>query len=141
MTHDLFTSPAFAVIKAADEFKEKTTRPSQLWQTDFTYLRVIGWGWFCLSTILDDFSRYIIAWELCTTKRAEDVTDTLKLALDASGCNSAEVLHNPRLLSDNGSSYIVGDLANWLEGQGMGHVRNAPTIPRPRARSSVGIRP
>ncbi len=58
--------------------------PNQLWQTHFTYLKVIGWGWFHLSTILDDFSRYIIAWKLCTTMRAEDVTDTLKLALEAS---------------------------------------------------------
>ena len=71
--HDLITSPAFIVIKAADEFKDKTTAPNQLWQTDFTYLKVIGWGWYYLSTILDDYSRYIIAWKLCTTMRAGDV--------------------------------------------------------------------
>ena len=75
--HDLITSPAFVVIKAADEFTEKTTAPNQLWQTDFTYLKVIGWGWFYLSTILDDYSRYIVAWKLCTNMRANDVTDTL----------------------------------------------------------------
>ena len=55
--HDLITSPAFIVMKAADEFKDKTTAPNQLWQTDFTYLKVIGWGWFYLSSVLDDFSR------------------------------------------------------------------------------------
>jgi transposase InsO family protein len=128
--HDLITSPAFVVIKAADEFKDKTTAPNQLWQTDFTYLKVIGWGWFYLSTILDDFSRYIIAWKLCTTMRATDVTDTLQLALTASGCASARVVHKPRLLSDNGSSYVSGDLAEWLEEQGMGHVRGAPNHPQ-----------
>ena len=45
-SHDLITSPAFIVIKAADEFKDKTTAPNQLWQTDFTYLKVINWGCF-----------------------------------------------------------------------------------------------
>ena len=99
--HDLITSPAFITMKAADEFKNKTTAPNQLWQTDFTYLKVTGWGWFYLSTILDDFSRYIIAWKLCTTMKAEDVTDTLKLALQASGLDQATVMHRPRLLSDN----------------------------------------
>jgi putative transposase len=81
---DLIASPAFIVIKAADAFKDKTTAPNQLWQTDFTYLKVIGWGWFYLSTVLDDFSRYILAWKLCTSMRAEDVTATLDLALWAS---------------------------------------------------------
>jgi putative transposase len=59
------------------------------WQTDFTYLKVIGWGWFYLSTVLDDFSRYIITWKLCTTMKAHDVADTLDMALAASGCDQA----------------------------------------------------
>ena len=128
--HDLITSPAFIVIKAADEFKDKTTAPNQLWQTDFTYLKVIGWGWFYLSTILDDYSRYIIAWKLCTTMKVGDVTDTLELALRASGLDQANVVHRPRLLSDNGSSYISGDLAEWLDDRSMEHVRGAPYHPQ-----------
>jgi len=128
--HDLITSPAFVVIKAGDQFKDKTTAANQLWQTDFTYLKVTGWGWFYLSTILDDYSRYIVAWKLCTTMKAGDVTDTLEQALEASGCSSATVRHKPRLLSDNGSSYISGDLAAWLEDRGMDHVRGAPNHPQ-----------
>ena len=128
--HGPITSPAFVVIKAADEFRDKTTAPNQPWQTDFTYLKVIGWGWFYLSTILDDYSRYIIAWKLCTNMTADDVTATLKLALEASGCNRANVVHKPRLLSDNGSSYISGDLAKWLEDHGMDHLRGAPYHPQ-----------
>ena len=62
--HDLIASPAFIVVKAADEFRDKTTRPNELWQTDFTYLKIIGWGWHYLSTILDDYSRYVVAWRL-----------------------------------------------------------------------------
>ena len=129
-SYDLITSPAYVVLSAADEFKDKTTRPNQLWQTDFTYLKVIGWGWFYLSTILDDYSRYIIAWKLCTSMKSGDVTDTLDLALQASGCDQATVLHKPRLLSDNGSGYISGELADWLEDQQMDHVRGAPYHPQ-----------
>jgi transposase InsO family protein len=128
--HDLITSPAFIVVNAADEFKDKTTAPNQLWQTDFTYLKVTGWGWFYLSTVLDDFSRYIVAWKLCTTMKAGDVTDTLTMALQASGLDSMNVVQRPRLLSDNGSSYIASDLADWLEGHGMDHVRGAPMHPQ-----------
>ncbi len=128
--HDLITSPAFIVIKAASEFKDKTTAINQLWQTDFTYLKVLGWGWFYLSTILDDYSRYIIAWKLCTNMRTEDVTDTLDLALQASGCDQVHVVHKPRLLSDNGSSYVSGDLAEWLSDKGMRHSRGAPYHPQ-----------
>ncbi len=128
--HDLITSPAFIVMKAASEFTDKTARPNEMWQTDFTYLKIIGWGWMYLSTILDDYSRYIIAWKLCTTMKAEDVTDTLSLALTASGCDQAYVRHKPRLLSDNGSSYISGELAEWLDEQRMTHVRGAPYHPQ-----------
>ncbi len=74
-----------------------------------------GWGWFYLSTILDDFSRYVIAWKLCTTMKAEDVTDTLNLALVASGCDRATVHQRPRLLSDNGPCYIAGEQADRLQ--------------------------
>jgi len=91
---------------------------------------VIGWGWFYLSTVLDDFSRYIIAWKLCTTMTANDVSDTLEIALTASGCAQARVRHRPRLLSDNGPSYIAADLADWLADQQIEHVRGAPCHPQ-----------
>jgi transposase InsO family protein len=128
--HDLITSPAFIVMKAADEFRDKTTAPNQLWQTDFTYLKVTGWGWYYLSTVLDDFSRDIVAWKLCATMQASDVTATLDRALAASGLFQVTVVHRPRLLTDNGASYIAGDLAQWLEGRGMQHIRGAPRHPQ-----------
>ena len=127
---DLITAPDYVVIKAAKEFTDKTTGINQMWQTDFTYFKIIGWGWYYLSTILDDYSRYIIAWKLCTNMRAQDVTDTIELALTASGCDQATVRHKPRLLSDNGSCYISSDLAEWLKGQRMKHIRGAPFHPQ-----------
>jgi len=150
--HDLVPSPAFIVVKAADVFKDKTSAPNQLCQTDFTYLKVIGWakpakdpamrsivgwqaeGWFYLSTILDDFSRFIIAWKLCATMKAKDVAETLNLALQASGLNQVHVIHRPRLLSDNGSSYISGDLAKWLGEHKIAHIRGAPCHPQTRGK-------
>lgn len=128
--HDLITSPAYIVIKAADEFRDKTSAPNELWQTDFTYFKIVGWGWYYLSTILDDFSRYIVAWKLCATMRADDVTATLDLALASAGLDHAAVVHRPRLLSDNGASYISGDLAEWLDKKNMRHIRGAPYHPQ-----------
>ncbi len=127
---DLITAPDYVVIKAAEEFKDKTTAINQMWQTDFTYFKIIGWGWYYLSTILDDYSRYIIAWKLCSTMRASDVTETIELALAASGCDQAVVQHKPRLLSDNGSCYISGELAEWMQKQEMEHIRGAPFHPQ-----------
>ena len=127
--HDLITSPAYIVIKAAEAFKDKTTAPNQFWQADFTYLKVTGWGWYYLSTVLDDFSRFIVAWKLCATMKAQDVAATLDLALAASGLDQMTVVHRPRLLSDNGASYVATDLAQWLDRQEMEHVRGAPYHP------------
>ena len=105
--------------------------------------KVIGWGWFYLSTILDDYSRYVVAWRLCTTMKADDVTETLEDALVASGCDQRHgCCTSPACSVDNGSSYISGDLARWLDEQGMDHVRgSAQTTRRHRARSSDGTRP
>ena len=128
--HDLIAGPAYIVIKAAEEFKDKTTAPNQLWQTDFTYLKITGWGWCYLSTVLDDFSRFIVAWKLCATMKAKHVTATLDLALATSGLDQMTVVHRPRLLSDNGASYVAEDLAQWLDRQEMEHVRGAPFHPQ-----------
>ena len=125
----LITSPAYIVMKAANEFKDKTTAPNQMWQTYFTYLKVNVWGWYYLSTILDDFSRYIVAWKLCSTMKAGDVTDTLEMALAASGLDQVDGRNRPRLLSDNGSSYVAGDLADWMSEHDMKHIRGAPYHP------------
>ncbi len=82
---DLITSPAYILMSASDAFKDPTHRVHEMWQTDFTYFRIINWGWYYLSTVLDDFSRYIIAWKLSPTMGATDVTETLDQALAITG--------------------------------------------------------
>ncbi len=127
--YDLITAPAFIVLKAAERFANPTTAVHQLWQTDFTYLKVMGWGWLYLSTVLDDFSRYIIAWRLCNTMGARDVSATLQDALTATGLNRVGVRHRPRLLSDNGPCYVSSELRSWLAENGVPHTRGKPYHP------------
>lgn len=81
---DLVQSPAFNMISASDKFKRPTKRVNELWQTDFTYFKIIGWGWYCLCTVLDDYSRYILAWRLSPTMAVTDVEETLNQAIDLS---------------------------------------------------------
>jgi len=127
---DLITSPAYVLLAASDAFKDPTTRVHEMWQTDFTYFRIVGWGWYYLSTVLDDFSRYIIAWKLSPTMGASDVTETLDQALAVTGVDQVRVKHRPRLLSDNGPAYVSGELREYLGDRGMAHTRGAPYHPQ-----------
>jgi putative transposase len=128
--YDLITSPAYVLIRASDKFKNPTTRVNELWQTDFTYFKVVGWGWYYLSTIMDDYSRYIISWKLFSSMTADDVKQTLDMAIEKIGVNNIHVRHKPRLLSDNGACYISGELKKYLEEHSIGHVRGAPYHPQ-----------
>jgi transposase InsO family protein len=127
---DLITSPAFVLVKAADQFQHPTKRVNDLWQTDFSQFKVVGWGYYYLSSVLDDFSRYIIAWKLTMGMSHTDVEATLDLAIAATGVQQVAVQHRPRLLSDNGSAYISGDLADYLAQHGIRHTWGAPYHPQ-----------
>jgi len=127
--YDLVTSPVYTVVSAKDKFENPTTRINQLWQTDFSYLKVIDWGWYYLSTVMDDYSRYILAWRLCQTMMAEDVKKTLDMAIETTGVEHVRVVHRPRLLSDNGSAYVSKELKRYLEANEIHHIRTKPYHP------------
>jgi len=127
---DLITSPAYVLMSASDRFQHPTARVHEMWQTDFTYFRIIGWGWYSLSTVLDDYSRYIIAWKLSPTMGATDVTETLDQALAITGVEQVRVKHRPRLLSDNGPAYVSSELREYLGERGMAHTRGRPYHPQ-----------
>jgi len=127
---DLITSPAYVLMSASDAFQHKTSRVHEMWQTDFTYFRILNWGWYYLSTVLDDFSRYIVAWKLSATMTATDVTETLDRALEVTGVDQVKVKHRPRLLSDNGSAYLSGELKEYLGDRRMPHTRGRPYHPQ-----------
>ncbi|WP_442922080.1 IS3 family transposase [Microcoleus sp. ARI1-A3] len=122
----LVTTPAYRLMEAADQFYNPTTAPNQLWQTDFTYFKIKNWGWYYLSTVLDDYARYILAWELCPGMQATDVERTVQSALQAS---SLSVGQRPRMLSDNGSAYVSRYLKEYLKGESIDHIRSAPFHP------------
>lgn len=119
--YDLIQHPAFEVVTAADEFETKTKQVNEMWQSDFTQFKVIGWGWYYLCTVLDDYSRYILSWRLSTTMGAADVEETLQTALDKVGVTRIKVKHRPRLLSDNGLGCKNSDQDNLLEKIASGH--------------------
>jgi transposase InsO family protein len=127
--YDLMPSPAYIVMAAADSFKKPTKRVHELWQTDFTYLKVVGWGWYYLGSVLDDYSRYIIAWKLFASMSSGDVKELLDMAVEKTGVAKVAVRHRPRLLSDNGPCYLSSELQEYLDEQGMDHTRGAPYHP------------
>lgn len=127
--HNLITSPTYTVFTAADKFRNPTESVHEMWQTDFTYFRIIHWGWYYLSTVLDDYSRYIIAWRLCRSMTAEDVKSTLDEAINLTGIRNVKVFMRPRLLSDNGPCYISSALREYVEQEGIRHIKGAPYHP------------
>lgn len=123
----LITSPAYIVLKAADKFKDPPARVHELWQTDFSYLKVVHWGWYYFTSILDDYSRYIIAWDLCEHMRSDDAEGVIREALEASGLPPGE---RPKILTDNGPCYLSIELKDYLEGEDITHVRGKPFHPQ-----------
>ena len=125
---DLITTPAHVFLSAGDEFTNKTGFVHQMWQTDFTYFKILGWGWYYLSTVLDDYSRYIVHWELCEGMKVEDVKRTVDRAIDKAKIKTKQ---RPRLLSDNGSCYIAAELKEYLKDtHDMNQVHGRPFHPQ-----------
>lgn len=126
----LIAAPAYALISAADKFTNQTTRRDEMWQTDFTYFKIIHWGWYYLSTVLDDYSRYIVSWKLCTSMTSQDVKDTVDMAIAESGVRPDRIKNTLRLLSDNGPSYVSAELREYLADRQIGQVRGKPYHPQ-----------
>lgn len=124
----LITSPQHIFMSAGDEFKKKTRFVHEMWQTDFTYFKILGWGWYYLSTVLDDYSRYIVHWELCSSMQVEDVKRTINRAMRKARIVSKQ---KPKLLSDNGSCYIAAELKTYLkENHTMDQIHGRPFHPQ-----------
>lgn len=127
---DLISSPAYTIISAKEKYDHPTVRVNQLWQTDFTHFKIIHWGWYYLLTVLDDFSRYIIAWQLCKTMQTEDVKTVLDRAINKTKVTDVLVYFRPTLLSDNGPCFISSSLREYLKDKKIVHTRGKPYHPQ-----------
>ena len=76
---------------------------------------------------LDDYSRFIVHWQLCKSMKSADVEETINHAMLKSNLKHGE---KPKLLSDNGSCYIANDFKNYLESQDIKHVRGRSNHPQ-----------
>jgi len=117
-------------LTAAKEYHTKTTRSHQMWATDASYFRVVGWGYYYLVTVMDDYSRFILAWKLQKDMSANSLIEVVQEAVDATGMADVPVEDRTKLLSDNGAGYVSRSFRNYLHLVGIGHILAAPFHPQ-----------
>lgn len=117
-------------IAAANEYHTKTTCPHQMWATDASYFRVVGWGYYYLVTVMDDYSRFILGWKLQKDMSANSLIEVVQEAVDATGMTDVPVENRTRLLSDNGAGYVSKVFRDYLRLVGIGHILAAPYHPQ-----------
>jgi putative transposase len=115
---------------AANEYHTKTTRPHQMWATDASYFKVIGWGYYYLVTVMDDYSRFILGWKLQKDMSANSLIEVVQEAVDATGMTEVPVENRTKLLSDNGAGYVSRAFRDYLNLVGIGHILAAPYHPQ-----------
>ena len=115
---------------AANEYHTKTTRPHQMWATDASYFKVVGWGYYYLVTVMDDYSRFILGWKLQKDMSANSLIEVVQAAVDATGMTNVAVENRTKLLSDNGAGYVSRAFREYLNLVGIGHILAAPYHPQ-----------
>jgi putative transposase len=117
-------------FKAGKEYHRKTKRPNELWATDCAHLKVFDWGWYYLVTVMDDYSRFILAWELKSDMAAYSLIDVVQKAVDFTGMTDVPVEDRTVLLSDNGSGYLSRQFGEYLRLVGVRHIVASPYHPQ-----------
>jgi transposase InsO family protein len=115
---------------AAKEYHTKTTRPHQMWATDASYFRVVGWGYYYLVTVMDDYSRFILSWKLQRDMTADSLIEVVQEAVDATDMTEVPIEDRTKLLSDNGAGYISRAFRDYLHLVGIDHILAAPLHPQ-----------
>jgi len=117
-------------FKAGKEYNRKTKRANELWATDCAHIKVIDWGWYYLVTVMDDYSRFILAWELKSDMASNSLIDVVQKAVDATGMTDVPVEDRTMLLSDNGPGYISRQFGDYLRLVGIRHILASPFHPQ-----------
>jgi putative transposase len=117
-------------LAAGKEYHTKTTGPHQMWATDASYFRVVGWGYYYLVTVMDDYSRFIIAWRLQRDMSADSLIEVIQEAIDATGMTDVPIKDRTKLLSDNGAGFISRAFRDYLHLVGITHILAAPFHPQ-----------
>jgi transposase InsO family protein len=117
-------------FKAGKEYHRKTKRVNELWATDCSHIKVIDWGWYYLVTVMDDYSRFILAWELKSDMASNSLIDVVQKAVDATGMTDVPVEDRTMLLSDNGPGYISRQFGDYLRLVGIRHILASPYHPQ-----------
>jgi putative transposase len=116
------------IFPASKEYVIKTKRINQQWQTDAMYLLIKRWGWFYLISVLDDYSRKILAWKLQSSMDADAFSEVIECACEESGIESLEYM--PKLVTDRGPALISRVFGEDLEVKGIGHILASPYHPQ-----------
>ena len=122
--------PPVMQLLAGKEYHRKTSGPHQMWATDASYFRVSGWGYYYMATVMDDYSRFILAWKLQGDMTADSLIQVVQVAVDITGMTEVPLEDRTRLLSDNGSGYVSRAFRDYLSLVGIRHIRAAPYHPQ-----------
>ena len=117
-------------LAAGKEYHRKTTGPHQMWATDASYFRVVGWGYYYLVTVMDDYSRFILAHRLQRDMTSDSFIEVVQEAVDRTGMDQVPITDRTRLLSDNGPGYVSRAFRDYLGMVGIRHILAAPFHPQ-----------
>lgn len=128
--HGLIREVKLLGFPAGQEYRVKTRRPNEQWQSDASYFFVVGWGWYYLISVLDDYSRMILAWDLKVDMTAQSISEVVQQAVEWTGMEQVPVEDRTRLLSDNGSGYLARAFEDYLRMLAIRHIRCSPHHPQ-----------
>lgn len=111
------------VYQAAKLFELLPSKPNELYQTDVTYIEIPGYGWWYAVTVIDYYSRYLLACHLTPSYSARDCAEAMEMALQEAGRLTGNRPKNVKVVTDNGSSFLARRFRNVLKDYGFEHFR------------------